>query len=88
MSHSAENFRRTTLFCCNNLGYRESLDERGGVSRFSVETFVSHSAENFSRGILYCCKNFRYRESLDKRRGGSIKYFSRKFFVPQCRKFA
>ena len=27
----------------------------GGVSRFSVENFLSHSAENFRRGILYCC---------------------------------
>ena len=26
-----------------------------GVSRFSVENFLSHSAENFCRGILYCC---------------------------------
>ena len=25
----------------------------GGVSRFSVETFLSHSAEHFRRGILY-----------------------------------
>ena len=32
----------------------------GGVSSFSVETFMSHSAENFRRGVLYCCINFGY----------------------------
>ena len=39
----------------------------GGVSRFSVESFLSHSAENFCRGILYCCINFGYGKSLEKR---------------------
>ena len=53
---------------------------KGGVSRFSVENFLSHSAEHFRRGILYCCSNFGYRKSLDKK-GGSIKIFRRKFFV-------
>ena len=33
---------------------------RGGVSRFSVEIFMSHSAGNFRRGNLYCCINFGY----------------------------
>ena len=57
----------------------------GGVSRFSVENFLSHSAEKFRRGILYCCNNSGYRKSLI-REGGSIKIFRRKFFVSQCRK--
>ena len=39
----------------------------GGVSRFSVENFLSHSAKNFRRVILYCCIIFRYRKSLEKR---------------------
>ena len=30
----------------------------GGVSRCSVEVFLSHTAENFRRGNLYCCINF------------------------------
>ncbi len=46
-----------------------------GVSRFSVEKFLSHSAENFRKGILYRCINFFG--------GGSIKIFRRKFFVSQ-----
>ena len=45
---------------------------RVGVSRFSIENFLSHSAEKIRRGILYCCSNFGYRESLD--RTGRWKY--------------
>ena len=45
---------------------------RVGVSRYSVENFLSHSAEKFRRGILYCCSIFGYRESLD--RTGRWKY--------------
>ena len=52
----------------------------GGVSRFSVENFLSHSAENFRRGILYCCNNFGYRKSLDERGGGEYQDFPSKTF--------
>ena len=31
------------------------MDKRGGVSRFSVEIFLSHSAEKFRSGTLLCC---------------------------------
>ncbi len=50
----------------------------GGVSRFSVENFLSHSAENFRRGILYSCISFFGR--------GAIKFLRRKIFVSRCRK--
>ena len=56
-------------------------EEGGGVSRYSVENFLSHSAENFRRRILFCCIIFGYRKSLDKRGEGRIKIFHRKFFV-------
>ena len=49
MSHSAKNFRSGILYCCINFGYQKSLDGRGGVSRFSVEKFLSYSAENLPR---------------------------------------
>ena len=42
-----------------------------GVSRFSVEIFLSHSAENFRRRNFYCCINFGYRKSLDSEGGVS-----------------
>ena len=48
LSHSPKNFRRGILYCCSNVGYRKSLDKKGGVSRFCVEKFC-HSAENFRR---------------------------------------
>ena len=63
------------------------IREGGGVSRFSVENFLSHSAENFRRGILYCCNNFGYRKVLDKRGGGVSRFSVEKFFVSQCQKF-
>ena len=47
LPHSAEKFRRGILYCCSNFGYRKSLDKRegAGVSRYSVENFLSHSPE-------------------------------------------
>ena len=41
------------------LGTEKSLDQSGGLSRRSVENFLSHIDEKFRRGVLYCCINFR-----------------------------
>ena len=44
-------------FSVSLISNRKSLDKRGGgvgVSRFSVEKFLSQSAENFCRGNLVC----------------------------------
>ncbi len=80
LSHSAENCRRRILYCCNNFGYRKSLEKRGGgVTRFSFENFLSHSAESFPRGILCCCILFGYRKSLGKRGGGYQDFPSKVF---------
>ena len=63
-------------------GSKNFMDKRrGGLSRFSIEIFLSHSAEKFRRGIFQCFTNFWSRKNLDKRRGGCIKIFRRKFFV-------
>ena len=60
----------------------------GGVSRFSVENFLSHSVENFRRAILYCYNNFGYREILDKRGGGGVARFSTESFLSHsCENF-
>ena len=57
---------------------KKFMDKReGGVSRFSVENFLSHSAENFRREILYCCINFGYRKSLEKRGEYQLKSLAR-----------
>ena len=61
--------------------------ERGrgeGVSRFSVENFLSHSAENLSRGESFSVSLISGIEKVWIRGGGSIKIFRRKFFVSQC----
>ena len=76
----------TLLFSRKFLVPKKNSWIRGGISRFSVENFLSHSAQKIRRGTLSCFTNFGYRKSLDKR-GGSIKIFRRKFFVSQCQKF-
>ena len=52
MSHSAENLRRGKSFSVSLMWGIEKLWIRvgEGVSRFSVEKFLSHSAESFRRG--------------------------------------
>ena len=60
--------------------------EGGGISRFSLKTFLSHSAEKFRRGILYCCINFGYRKSLEKR--GEYHDFPSKIFCLTVPKFS
>ena len=50
---TTEKLRRGTLLCfIKFLVSKKFMDKRGreGVSRFSVENFLSHSAENFRRG--------------------------------------
>ena len=57
------------------------MDKReGGVSRFSVESFMSHSAEKFRRGILLSFINFGYRKVLGIREveGGGFHVFPSK----------
>ena len=62
LSHSAEKFRKGNLYCCNNFGYRKSLDKSGGVSRFSVEVFVSLYRNISLKNTLVFQKNFAYRK--------------------------
>ena len=80
-------FRRGTLSCLTNFGVPKNFmnKKREGVSRFSVENFLSRSAKNFRRGTLWCFINFGYRKCLDKK-GGNINIFRRKLFVSGCRK--
>ena len=57
------------------------MDKGGGVSRFSVEKFLSHTAENFRRGdsfsvsLIWGIGRFWIRGG-----GGSIKIFRGNFF--------
>ena len=57
-SHSAENFRKGILYCCNNFGYRESLDKGGGEYHDFPSKFLSHCTEIFHwRNTLVFQKN-------------------------------
>ena len=40
------------------------MDQQGGVSRFSVENFLSHSAEKFRMCSVCSVINFGYRKNL------------------------
>ena len=80
LSHSAENFRRGTLYCCINFGYRKSLEKRGwGASRFFIENFLSHSAENLRRDS-FTVALVPGTEKVWIRGGGEYKDFPSKFF--------
>ena len=57
----------------------------GGVSRFSVEFFLSHSAENLRRES-FTVALILGTEKFWRRGGGGIKILRRKFFVSLCRK--
>ena len=50
-------FKGTLLFSGNFVVSKKIMDKRG-LSRFSVEIFMSHSAENFRKGILLFLRKF------------------------------
>ena len=69
-------------------GYRKKLEKKGGVSRLSVENFLSHSAENLRREY-FTVALLSGSEKVWRRGGvGGIKILRRKFIVSQCRKFS
>ena len=60
----------------------------GGVSRYSVEFFLSRSAEKCRRGTLQFFINFGYQKSLDERvgGGGGVSRFSVENFMSHSAK--
>ena len=52
-------------------GIEKHLWIRGGISRFSVEIFMSHSAENFREGILLFLRKFLVAKSFMDEKGVS-----------------
>ena len=58
------------------------MDKKGGVSKLSVENFLSHSAKKFRKGTLPCCvsENFRWRKSLWIRGRGKYQDIPSKIF--------
>ena len=74
----------TLLFSGNFLVSKKSLWIRGGISRFSVEIFMSHNAEKIRGHPFNVSENLGYRKFLGIL--GGITFFRRKFLVSQCRK--
>ena len=71
LSDTDKKIRRGTLLRCVSGNFRQQKNlfkRRDGISRFSVETFLSDSAENFRGGIFQCVINFGYRRLLCFRR--------------------
>ena len=55
LSRSTEKLCGGTLLCCVSESFRYGISlwiRRGGVSKFSVENFLSHSSKKFRRGTL------------------------------------
>ena len=67
---------------------KTSMDERGVVSGFSVDIFLSHSAEKIRRGTLLCFTEFLVSKNFMEKREGSIRSLRRKLFVSICRKIS
>ena len=56
-----------------------------GLSRFSVENFLSHSTKKIRWGTLRCIRKFRASQNFMHQRGG-ITFLPRKLFVTQYQK--
>ena len=52
--------------------YASERGEGGGVSRFSVENFLSHSTEKFRWGTLRCFRKFRVSQNFMHKKGISL----------------
>ena len=86
MSHSAENFRKEILLFLRKFLVSKKIWMKKGVSRFSVENFLSHSAKKIRGHPLNVSENLGYRKTLCIL--GGITFFRRKFFVSQCWKIS
>ena len=66
---SSEKFCRGILYCCNNFGYRKSLDKGGGITIF--RRFLSHCIEIFHWRTLWCFRKILSSKIFMHRRGAS-----------------
>ena len=79
LSHRTEKTSPGNYSVFQKISSREkNLWIRGGLSRFSVEIFMSHSAENFRKGILLFLRKLLVSKSFIDEKGG-ITFFRRNF---------
>ena len=82
-----EEFRRGTPNMFQKIsGIEKSMNERG-VSRFSIEIFLSHSTANSCSESLQCFRNGEVPKNFMDKRGG-VTIFRRKYFVSQLQNFS
>ena len=81
LSHltETESFVKEHFCLPENCWYRKNLWIRGGISRFSVEIFMSHSTEKIREHPFNVSENLGYRKILCII--GGITIFRRKFLV-------
>ena len=72
--------KRTLLFSGNFLVSKKFMDQRGGVSIFSVEKFLSRSAENIRRGTLRCITKIRVAKNFMHQKGRGYQVSSSETF--------
>ena len=79
LSHRTEtkSFVKEPFCFPENFWYRKKIWIRGGISRFSVEIFVSHSAEKFRKGILLCLRKFLVSKNFMDEKGGCHVFLSK-----------
>ena len=74
LSHRTEtkSFVKEPFCFPENFWYRKIFWIRGGISRFSVEIFMSHSAEKFRKGILLFFRKFGVSKNFMHNRGYNV----------------
>ena len=68
----SKNFVGEHFGVSENFGYRKCIREGGGVSRFSVENFLSHSTEKFRWETLRCFRKTRVSQNFMHKKGISL----------------
>ena len=61
------------------------MDQRWGVSPFSVGKFLSHSAEKFRGGTFRCLRESRVSKNFMNKGRGVLRFSVGKFFVSSYR---
>ena len=67
-----KNFVREQFGVSDNFGYRNFFCVRRGISRFSLEIFLSHSTEKTRGGTLQCFRKFRVSKNFMHKKGISL----------------
>ena len=60
-------------------GIEKNIWIRGGISRFSVEVFMSHSAKKFRKEVLLLLRNFLVPKSFFDEKAGYLSFPSKSF---------